>query len=168
MKVLAGAFDISPDGSRAGVVTFSLRAKHSIKMSDHTDAASFKAAVDAIPLMGLTTRIDRALRLTQKELFAPANGGRADVRDVLIMLTDGTQTKSAGAEDPGDVMAEIRKTGVETIVIGIGTGTDADELDHMAGGKGKAYSAKSFDELIGGDFVTKLTQQTCKAGKNFL
>ena len=137
-------------------------------MSDHADGTSFKAAVNAIPLMGFTTRIDRALRLTQKELFASENGGRPDVRDVLILLTDGTQTKSKGAEDPGNVMEEIRSSGVETIVIGIGTGTDAEELDHMAGGSGKAYSAKSFDELIGGDFVTKLTEQTCKAGKSFL
>ena len=119
---MAGAFDISPDGSRAGVVTFSHNAELSVKMSDHTDFKSFKAAVDAIPLMGFTTRIDRALRLTQKELFSEANGDRPDVRNVLILLTDGTQTKSKGAEDPGDVMEEIRKNDVEIIVIGVGSG----------------------------------------------
>ena len=50
-------------------------------------------------------------------------------------------------------------------MIGIGEGIDKHELDHMAGGNGKAFSAKSFDELIGGDFVTKLVAQTCEAGK---
>ena len=55
--------------ARAGVVTFSKRAEHSIKMSDHLDIKSFKAAVDDIYLMGSYTRIDRALRLAQKELF---------------------------------------------------------------------------------------------------
>ena len=65
LKILAASFNISPDGGRAGVVTFSSRAEHSIKMSDHTDIASFDAAVDAIPLMGFQTRIDRALRLAQ-------------------------------------------------------------------------------------------------------
>ena len=77
-------------------------------MKDHTDIASFHAAVDAIPLMGFQTRIDRALRLAQKELFAVENGGRAEIQDILILLTDGTQTKSKHAEDPGDVMEEIR------------------------------------------------------------
>ena len=43
-------------------------------MKDHTDITSFHAAVDAIPLMGFQTRIDRALRLAQNELFAPKNG----------------------------------------------------------------------------------------------
>ena len=55
--------------ARAGVVTFSKRAEHSIKMSDNLDIKSFKAAVDDISLMGSYTRIDRALRLAQKELF---------------------------------------------------------------------------------------------------
>ena len=65
------------------------------------DIASFDAAVDAIPLMGFQTRIDRALRLAQKELFAEENGGRENVPEILIVLTDGTQTAAKDAEDPG-------------------------------------------------------------------
>ena len=38
----------------------------------------------------------------------------------MILMTDGTQTKTPGAEDPGDISEEIRNTGVRTIVIGIG------------------------------------------------
>jgi len=161
LKAVASAFDISPEGSRAGVVTFSYKSEHSIKMSEHTDINSFKKAVDAIPLMGYTTRIDRALRLSQKELFAPKNGGRDDIRDVLILLTDGTQTIASGAENPATIMKEIRKSGVETVVIGIGRGTNPRELDHMAGGRGKAFIAGSFDELTGAEFVTKMIQETC-------
>ena len=48
-------------------------------MKDHMDIDSFKAAVDALPHMGRTTRIDLALRLAQKELFAPESGGRPDI-----------------------------------------------------------------------------------------
>ena len=61
-------------------------------MKDHRNITSFKAAVDAIPLMGMTTRIDRALRLTQKELFALENGARPNHPKILILLTDGSQT----------------------------------------------------------------------------
>ena len=77
-------------------------------MKDHTDITSFHAAVDAIPLMGFQTRIDRALRLAQKELFAEINGGREKIPKILILLTDGTQTKSKSAESPGVVADEIR------------------------------------------------------------
>ena len=65
LKTIASSFGISKDGTRAGVITFSYEAKNSIKMNDHYNIASFNAAVDAIPLMGYTTRIDRALRLAQ-------------------------------------------------------------------------------------------------------
>ena len=165
MKNIAQSFNISPEGSRAGVITFSARAEHSIKMKDHTNITSFEAAVDAIPLMGLTTRIDKALRLAQQELFSPENGGRPELHQILILLTDGTQTKSSKAEHPGDIAKEIRKAGIIVIVIGIGDGTTPEELDHMAGGPGKAYIKKSFDDLVAGDFVKNLTDLSCKAGK---
>jgi len=161
VKTLASAFHIGPDGSRAGVITFSARAEHNIKMKDHADLDSFKAAVDAIPLMGGTTRIDLALRLAQTELFASASGGRPKIPDVMILLTDGTQTKNGMWEDPCTITDEMRKAGVHIFVIGIGSSIDMAELDDMAGGAGKSLSAKSFDELIEGPFITKLTRKTC-------
>ena len=87
-------------------------------MSDHDDINSFTDAVRKIPLMGSTTRIDKALRLAQKELFATENGGRANLPKILILLTDGTQTAGQDAQDPGDIADEIRKSGIHTIVIG--------------------------------------------------
>ena len=164
LKALAGAFGMSPDGSRAGVITFSYYSEHSIKMKDHTDINTFNKAVDAIPLMGSTTRIDRALRLTQKELFAPENGGRPGVTKILILLTDGTQTQDVGAEDPGDITDEIRQSGVIVLVIGIGPGTNQTELNHMAGGADNAFSAASFEELVGGEFITMITNRSCSEG----
>ena len=166
VKTIAGEFNIGPDGSRAGVVTFSSKAEHNIKLKDHIDINSFNAAVDAIPLMGHQTRIDKALRLSQKELFAPENGGRPTLPEVLILITDGKQTKADGAEDPSVVTNEMRKAGIHIIVIGIGSGTDQKELDNIAGGDGKAYVAKSFDEIIGEEFIDKLEEKTCHEGKH--
>ena len=164
LKKLAGAFGVSDDGSRSSVVTFSYYAEHSITFKDHKDITSFNAAVDAIPLMGSTTRIDKALRLTQKEMFKIDNGARPIAPKLLILLTDGSQTQDAGAENPGDIADEIRKSGINMIVIGIGKGTNQTELNHMAGGADNAFSAASFDELIGGDFIQTLTERSCVEG----
>ena len=168
LKLLAATANIGPDDGRAGVVTFSDKALHSIKLNEHTDISSFDAAVDRIPLLGSITRIDLALRLAQKELFSPENGGRPNVPETLILLTDGSQTKTSDSEDPGDVADEILKSGVQIIVIGIGkvgAGINKEELDHMAGGDGKAYIVKSFDELQDEEFVDKLSEETCKTGR---
>ena len=164
LKVLAGTFGISSNGSRAGVITFSYYTEHSIKMNDHQDLSSFNAAVDKIPLMGSTTRIDKALRLTQTEMFSLPNGGRPGVPKVLILLTDGSQTQYVGAEEPGEIADELRKDGINILVVGIGQGINRTELVHIAGGDANAYSAASFDELIGGDFVSKIKDDSCKAG----
>ena len=168
LKVLAGTFGVSDTESRAGVVTFSYNSEHSIKLKDHTNIESFNDAVDKIPLMGSTTRIDKALRLTQKELFDSANGARAGIPKILILLTDGSQTLDADAEDPGDIAQEIRDSNVKLLVIGIGQGINQTELNHIAGEDKYAFSAASFDELIGGDFVTKIVSGSCDLGKYFI
>ena len=165
MKALASAFGIAEDGSRSSVLTFSYYSELSIKFKDHFDQASFDKAVDAIPLMGSTTRIDKAFRLTQKEMFTEANGARANMPKILILLTDGSQTQDADAEHPGVIADELRTAGINLIVIGIGPGTNKTELDHMAGGPGNAFSAASFDELVGGTFIKELTEKTCAVGK---
>ena len=167
LKEVAGAFGISKDGSRAGVITFSKRAEHSIKMKDHTNINSFNAAVDLIPLMGLTTRIDIALNLAQKELFAAENGGRANTPNILILLTDGKQTEGTvdnPADDPAKITEELRKAGVIVFIVGIGAGTDMKELDDMAGGPGQSVHAATFDVLIGDEFIANITEKGCEVG----
>ena len=135
-----------------------------MQFNDFFSPSAFDAAVDDIPLMGSTTRIDRALRLTQNEMFLPENGARPGVPKILILLTDGSQTQDVGAEDPGDIAEELRQSGIIIIVIGIGPGTNQTELNHMAGGADNAFSAASFDELVGGGFMTQLTEKSCDAG----
>ena len=165
LKALAGAFGVSSNGSRAGVVTFSYYAEHSIKLKDFNNIDSFNRAVDAIPLMGSTTRIDRALRLSQSELFLIEEGARPTAPKILILLTDGSQTQDVGAEDPAMIADELREEGISLIVVGIGGGTNETELSRIAGGPDNSFNAVSFKELIGGEFVGKLTEKSCEIGK---
>ena len=164
VKLLASTFGIHPNGSRAGVITFSYNAENSIKLSDHTDLNVFNAAVDSIPLMGFTTRIDRALRMAQKEMFSLGNGARPGIPKLLILLTDGSQTQDLGAEDPGDIAEQLRQDGISVLVVGIGSGVNATELAHIGGGAKNVYSAATFDELIGSDFVEDVKKVSCAKG----
>ena len=164
LKALAATFGVSDDASRAGVVTFSYYTEHSIKLNDHTDLSSFNKAVDDIALMGSTTRIDKALRLTQQEMFSIANGGRPGVNKVLIVLTDGSQTQDAAAEDPGVVAEELRNSGIRVLAVGIGKGVNGTELARIAGDSKNVYSAASFDELISRDFLSKVNTAGCAEG----
>ena len=165
LKALAASFGVSDDGARAGVVTFSYNSEHSIKLNDHSSFSSFNDAVDKIPLMGSTTRIDKALRLSQKELFTLPNGGRPGIPKILILLTDGSQTQDADAEDPSVIANEIRSKGIKLLVIGIGAGVDQAELLKLGGNeKDNVFTASTFEDLIAAPFIDAVTNSSCNAG----
>ena len=167
LKALAASFGVSENGARAGVVTFSYYTEHSIKLNDYFDLANFNDAVDKIPLMGHTTRIDKALRLTQKEMFSIANGGRPGVNKIVIVLTDGSQTNDKDAEDPGYVAGELRDMGYTVLAIGIGKGVNETELADIAGNKKNVYSAATFEELITKEFLDTVNKKGCEEGNDF-
>ena len=165
LKELASTFGVSDTESRAAVVTFSYNSEHSIKLSDHTDIASFNRAVDNIPLMGSTTRIDKALRLSQRDLFSLSNGARPGTPKLLILLTDGSQTLDVDAENPGDIAQEIRESGIKILVIGVGQGINKTELYQLGGDANNVFNADTFDELIDSTFIDKVISTSCKAGE---
>ncbi|XP_065653360.1 collagen alpha-6(VI) chain-like isoform X2 [Hydra vulgaris] len=165
LKTLAAMFGISPNGSRVGVITFSFYAQLSIKLNSFSDLSSFNAAVDSIPLMGLTTRIDRALRLAQNQMFTLENGGRIGVTKLIILLTDGSQTSGGDAEDPDMIADELRKENFVIIGVGIGSQVNQTELIHISGGQANAYSAATFDTLKDNDFIHKIKNSSCEIAK---
>ena len=154
-------FTITSSATRIGVITYSNVAEHSIKLKDHTDMDSFHDAVHDISLMNRWTRIDLALRLAQKEMFITANGGRSNVPDILILLTDGAQTKMVGAEDPAIIAEELRNSGVTIIAIGMGTAVDMKELTLIAGGTNLLFTASTFTELNSDGFQNAVKLHAC-------
>lgn len=163
VRILADVFGVESDGSRIGVVTFSYDAEHSIKLSDHTNLESFKAAADKLPLMGYTTRIDKALSMVRDESFLSSNGGRANVPKILFVLTDGTQTKDKDAQNPSAIAAQIQeKYGAIIFAIGIGQRINREELAGIANEKSRVYLAKNFDELKSTEFVTNIARTYCE------
>ena len=162
---MAATFGVSEDGARAGVVTFSYYSELSIKLNDHYNQGNFSDAVDRIPLMGHTTRIDKALRTIQNDMFSIANGARPGVNKIVIVLTDGSQTNDKDAEDPVQVAKELRDAGFKVIAIGIGSGVNNTELAGITGDKENVYSAATFDELIGNDFLDEVNKKGCEEGK---
>ena len=162
VKELAQSFEISAAGSRAGVVTFSYNAEVSIRMDQFKKLADFKKAVDSIPLMGYTTRIDKALRLAKEKLMI---GARKDAPKLVFLLTDGSQTKDSDAVDPAVLAKELRGDGIKLIVIGVGKGTKLDELERIAGASSNVYLAKDFNELMSSVFVQNVAKAGCKKSK---
>ena len=166
LKSLAASFQISKDGARAGVITFSSNVKLSIRLNDHFNLDDFNDAVDEIPHMNHTTRIDRALRMTQQEMFTAANGGRSEVKKIIIILTDGVQTRKdvTDLEEPSSVAKELRNMGYTVLAVGIGNGADENELAAITGDGNHVYTADTFEELVTEEFLEKVNKKGCEEG----
>ena len=164
VKQLAESFQISQSGTRAGVILFSYHAEHRIKLLDHDSTSTFNKAVDDLPLMRSTTRIDKALLLVQKGLFTKKNGGREGVPKLLILLTDGSQTPGDDAKDPAKLAEAIRKSGVKFVVVAMGAAVNKTELTEISGDPSNLHIADTFDQLISPDFIRNISEASCKPG----
>lgn len=54
-----------------------------------------------------------------------------------MLITDGSQTKTQDALNPGIMAADIRKAGIKTLVIGITNPINSDELRNIDGSEDK-------------------------------
>ena len=86
-------------------------------------------------------------------------------RKILILLTDGTQTVDADSEDPVQISDELRSAGVTVLVVGVGPGVNTVELSRLAGGTDNTFIANSFNDLVQGDVLRKLTEKTYQVGE---
>ena len=59
-------------------------------------------------------------------MFTLKNGAQPKTSKVLVVLTDGSQTKEEGSEDPSAVADELRSHGIAVIVVGIGSGMNCE------------------------------------------
>lgn len=162
LNSLAEGFGVSRTGSRASVITFSYKAVHAIKFDDHYDIESFKSAVDRLPLLNSTTRIDIALRLAQQEMFERRNGYRDDMNKILVLFTDGEQTKRRGSEDPAMVAEELRRNGINLIVVGVGGAVNPSKILRIAGGhSNKVFYASTYEGLMKKNTVGEILKENC-------
>lgn len=161
VKSLSRALQIGPAKSQVGVVLFSHNAELKIKLSDHTDIDSFDKAVDDLPLLGSTTRIDLALKVAYDQMFAESNGARRNVPKVLVLLTDGEQTQASDAVSPVLAAAPFHEADIKVIVIGVGSGVKPAQLEGVAKSRKDLYLAENFDALISDGFVKNITKSSC-------
>ena len=145
-----------------GVVLFSFVAEMPIKFTDHRTLESFKDAVTGLTQAASITRIDRGLLIAQNELFSPAGGHRPNANRVLFLLTDGSQSFSLDKVDNPLISRNIRYSGTEFFVIGVGRGVKRDELVKIAGGEERVFIAENFDKLSSKEFIDQFNMSCSK------
>ena len=70
-----------------------------------------------IPYCNENTNTTGGLRLTRTEIFNTANGDRADVPNVIILITDGNPTRETDLLS--DEVQRIKSSGVRIVGVGV-------------------------------------------------
>ena len=120
--------DIDGGHARVGVNVFSSGNDVIFNLNTYDNKNDVFGAINAIDHRdGYPTNIPGALDTVRTEMFTAANGDRADVSNIAIVVTDG---ESNG--DPIKSADEARSEGIHILVIGIGPSKNIDQLKGMA------------------------------------
>ena len=164
MKKVAESLDIGDKASHVGIATFSNKAKVVLKFSEKNNASVLEKAVDSLSLLGGTSRLDRALKLAFDGLFRD-HGLRLDVPQVLILLTDGAQTRDINSVAPAQAIAPFHESNVKVVVVGIGEKAKKAELAGLVKSDNDLYMAKTGDDLISDRVLAGVRASSCQPGK---
>lgn len=161
VKAVANTFDIGPGRTCVGVIIYGSSATTAIRFPDAASNAIFNAEVDALPYVRGETRIDKALQLAYSELLSKRGGARAGIAKVVIVLTDGRQSRPPDGVELHKAVAPLLSAGIRVFAVGIGKEIDEDELLLIVDKKEDAILVPSYDGLA--VHARQLSIATCES-----
>ncbi|XP_048579524.1 collagen alpha-3(VI) chain isoform X2 [Nematostella vectensis] len=146
--------------SRVGIIPFSDSASVAISFQEFKtlSASELDTSISNLPYAGGRTRIDLALGVASSSLFGDRRPG---VPQILILITDGVQSKDPGYIPVSQAMHPIREAGISSLAVGIGKSIDFAELNQIAADANHVFIVGAFDELQG--IVQGLVTRSCSA-----
>jgi hypothetical protein len=124
-------FDIGPDGTRVGILTFADNTRIHVNLKDFGRRHEIWSRVKKIRQFGGNTNTGEALRILRTYSFHPAQGARigTSVPQICIVVTDGgsqrhdlTKLQALHAKSKGFIMFSV----------GVGPDSDEEELKNIA------------------------------------
>jgi len=142
VKRLASIFNVGA-GSRAAVIIYSDDTQLKITFDQYNNLDNFLLAVDELPYLQKRTRIDKALTMTSRVL----QQARPGFPSVVIVMTDGRQTRDPDAVDLDIAADPIHRQGARVLVVGIGPEISQYELRLIAKDSSYVFTVQSFEGL---------------------
>lgn len=162
VKSFSDQLEIGLDKTRVSVISFSSQTIIDFDLDDHGTLASLKNAVDHIQYQGANTNTADALDQARTVVLDPGRGDRADVKNIVIVVTDGESNVNPGDTVPNaDLLRGHTNLGVDIFVIPVGDKTDLQEIEGIAGSADNVIPSSSFDTI--NQVKNKLLAGTCAA-----
>jgi hypothetical protein len=153
-----GSFLVGATETRIGCVLYSDHAELQWGLAAGDNVDFLEQQLWALPWLATTTNTYQGLQYAYDVIKAE---GRGDVKQIVILMTDGVSNHNVGKAVP--LAEEMRQNGVEIFVIGIGDQIDEDECIGIASDKKEDhyFRVPSYTALIA--ITNILIQDTCKS-----
>ncbi|XP_069814429.1 collagen alpha-4(VI) chain-like [Dendropsophus ebraccatus] len=138
--------DIGPNKVQIGLLQFSSETKEEFPLNRYKQKDDLQATISSIQQMQQGTMTGAALQ-NALPYFSPAKGGRPNIKQYLIIITDGESQ-----DEVAQPAATIRKYGVDIYAIGVLNANNSQLLE-IAGQQDRVYFEDSFDALA---FLNKI------------
>ncbi|XP_075684360.1 collagen alpha-4(VI) chain-like [Rhinoderma darwinii] len=138
--------DIGPNKVQIGLIQFSSETKEEFPLNSYKQKDELQAAISGIQQMQQGTMTGAALQ-EALPYFSAAKGGRPNIKQYLIIITDGESQ-----DEVSQPAAAIRKNGVDIYAIGVLNANNTQLLE-IAGKQDQVYFEDNFDALA---FLNKI------------
>ncbi|XP_078494528.1 E-selectin-like [Ciona intestinalis] len=163
-KRFVGSFVIASNLARVSVIRYNRHVDiaNRILFRDFPDnRTGLLSHIDQLPYEGSGTKTGLALRYAKDVLLQPISGNRENVKDVVLIITDGRSQ-----DNVTEVSQQLRDMNVLINVIGIvpsnGRGLDAEELLSIAGTPDHLQIATSGFSDLNENLMTDLSDHFCR------
>ncbi|XP_053373177.1 collagen alpha-1(XII) chain-like [Mercenaria mercenaria] len=149
-------FDIADNATRIGVISFSTYPLLRLELGKIDDKLQLLNSINTLIYYTGTRETDRALELLRIEGFL---NHRPETPDIAILITDGSSTNSFLTMRAAD---ELKQSGVEVFVVGVGENIDMKELGYISTNpKDHVFSVSNFEEFDLSSFEGVVARTIC-------
>ncbi|XP_052788738.1 cartilage matrix protein-like [Mya arenaria] len=147
-------FEISPNKTQVGLLTYSSNARVEFHINQNTDNVSLNNAISnvtssvpsIVPNVPGSRHTGLAIDKAITEVYSADNGARPGAVKVMVVITDGNSDDELNTTDAAK---KAHAAGVVTFSVGVGNNIGKTELDNIASDPNctHAYTVKGYDEI---------------------
>ena len=147
VKQMVDSINVDRLGSNLAMVTFSDNARIDFPLNAYNNRVDMIRAIDDVAYTRGTTNTASALRLVRQQVFRRQGGDRPDLRNIVVLMTDG------GSNDFAETLKEARlarEAGITIVTVGIKHWVNMVEIREIASDPDdrNVFSIESFDLII--------------------
>jgi hypothetical protein len=131
-------------GARVGLVKFNSKATGYFQLNKYSTKSGVQAAISHMVWGKGTTNIAAGMNYATNYEFVSKNGDRADVDDVMVVLTDGHDSS-----DVATAQLAAADKGIKVIAIGLGNAYWPELMKVVGGDHNLVHMMKNFTQLSG-------------------